>query len=359
MLLLTGATGVLGTALLDDLAATSVPEGLRLEKVICLAHKQPVRDDVTAVHADLTKPRMALPDRAWRELAARTSCIVHAAAFTRFATSENDMQALNVEGTQRILDLAERAGAPVYHLSSAIISIVPRGQKRSADGEIDLDRYARSKRAAEELVRGSGLTTTIVRPSLILGDSRTGKIKRFQGVHMLARFVLEDSVPVLPASSAARVDFLSQDAVASALTFVLNKRIRVPELWLTAGEHALTAQRVIELTTEYAARIGKPMKLPRIVGPEIVDRLIRPAFLPELPIRERRRFEDLLKLLSPLTTEHVLNSDLPVLRAHGWERTLQLEQTFRQSLRYWGDRKRIPERFGTHAFGDKPEGQLA
>jgi thioester reductase-like protein len=348
MLLLTGASGVLGTALLEEFAANPMPPSgpgaPSSAEVICLAHRRPVGRGLNTVNADLRQPRLGLSAGAWRELAARVSCIVHAAACTRFAAPERDMWALNVDGTQRILDLAQRAQAPVYHLSSAIVSIVPAAQRRGAEGEIDLDRYARSKRAAERLVLASGLVSTIVRPSLILGDSATGRTRRFQGVHMLARYVLEDSVPVLPVSRSARVDFLPQDVVASALAFAIRTRLRMDELWLTAGARALTTQRIVELTTEYAAEIGKPVKLPRIVAPEMIDRLIRPVFLPELPSREQRRFEELLKLLSPLSTERVIASDLQTLAEHGWETALDLEETFRSSLRYWGERKRIRAR---------------
>ena len=75
--------------------------------------------------------------------------------------------------TLSVLDLAGRAGAPVCHVSTAFAH---------ADSHVsDFFRthaYERSKLEAEELVRSSGLSTAIVRPSIVIGDSIDGSMPR-------------------------------------------------------------------------------------------------------------------------------------------------------------------------------------
>src|SRR6516164_8920420 len=74
--LLTGASGVVGSALLQR---------LRDLDVVCLVHRSPVcGPNVTTVRGDVARPMLGLDELAYAELAARVDAVIHCAAVTDF-----------------------------------------------------------------------------------------------------------------------------------------------------------------------------------------------------------------------------------------------------------------------------------
>lgn len=336
----------MGSAVLQQLRRHP---GTRGRNIVCLVHRHALAvPNVETVSGDICAPDLGVSRRLYQRLQAECSAIVHAAGITSYAMSSETIASVNVDGTRNVISLAQRSGANLYHLSSAMLQVF-RGDA-SADngaahlGVIDAAPYARSKAQAEALVRESGVPATLVRPALIVGDSRTGEIRRFQGVHMLARFLLEDSIPVLPISVDARFDFLPQDVIGEAVAMLVASGRDHGVVWTTAGERALTVEEVLDVTMSYGAEIGKTIQFPRIVPSDVVDRLIRPVFLEHFPERDQRRFEDMLALVRPLITTTPLPSSLPELEKQGLGTDYELPAALLQSLRYWGGKKRMAER---------------
>src|SRR6266567_4987191 len=70
--LLTGASGVVGRALLPR---------LRDFDVVCLVHRSPVSGpNVTTVLGDIARPMFGLAEQAYAELAAKVGAVIHCAA---------------------------------------------------------------------------------------------------------------------------------------------------------------------------------------------------------------------------------------------------------------------------------------
>src|SRR5579862_5716277 len=86
--LLTGASGVVGRALLRR---------LRDADVVCLVHRSPVTGpDVTTVLGDVTEPSLGLAGSAYAELAARVDAVIHCAAVTEFNRTDGRLEATNI-----------------------------------------------------------------------------------------------------------------------------------------------------------------------------------------------------------------------------------------------------------------------
>jgi nucleoside-diphosphate-sugar epimerase len=270
--LVTGATGVVGSALLPLLSAR--------HRVIALAHRRITPGGVVTVHGDVTRPLLGLSRERHDALARRVEVIVHAAAETDLAA---DPLPCNVIGTRHVLDLAAEAGATVHHLSSAYLH---RGS----------GPYVDSKRMAEDLVRESGVPATLVRPAAVIGDAQTGEVAAFRGIASLAGAVLTSAVPLLPMDAEDRVDVVPVDVLARVLAGLVDGGVRGGEFWVTAGEAALTAARWVEVLTDVGDRLGMPVVAPRLLSRDRVERLVRPAFLAGMPAPAR----DLLARLSPL-----------------------------------------------------------
>lgn len=96
--------------------------------------------------------------------------VIHLAAAVRDWGREARFREVNVRGTARLLDAAARAGVGRFvHVSSVAVhrySGYLDADPETAPLDGDINAYARTKVAAEKLVRGSGLDWVIVRPGL-------------------------------------------------------------------------------------------------------------------------------------------------------------------------------------------------
>jgi nucleoside-diphosphate-sugar epimerase len=291
-LLVTGATGVLGRALLPLLGG---------HDVVALTHRADLGEPgVTSVRGDLSHAGLGLDDAAYRDLVARTTTVVHAAAITDFGVGEPGTSALNVDGTRRVLDLAAEAGARVLYVSTAFVTRAElTSEARGActwEAKASPEPYLSSKRRAEALVAGSGLPTTIARPSVVIGDSATGAIARSQGLHAVVRALLRNQVPILPVQPDARVDVVPVDVAARGLAALLGDGGPDGEYWLTSGQAALPATSLVDTCLRAAEALGLPADPPRFVTRDMVQRLFRPVFIDPLPARDRRRFDELMAM---------------------------------------------------------------
>ncbi|MFE9022694.1 SDR family oxidoreductase [Streptomyces sp. NPDC007808] len=287
---LTGASGVLGSALLPELADCHV---------IALTHGRPVPAADEQMACDLTAPGLGLGRAARRRLAAGVDAVVHCAAATGFATGPDRAFALNVAGTRRVARLAAETGAALYHVSTAFVARTGLARLRTGPPRARTAHpadYLNSKRAAENEVRASGAAATIVRPSVLIGDSVTGAITAFQGLHAMLHGLLRGLVPMLPLARGSLVDFVPQDVAASAIAALVRAGRCGGEMWITAGERALTVEDALHVLTDTAEDLGIPVALPRLIDPDAVERLIRPVFLRHLRPGDRRQFEAMLAL---------------------------------------------------------------
>jgi nucleoside-diphosphate-sugar epimerase len=302
--LITGLTGVVGSALLPELAG---------HRILALTHNTAPPAGVDPVPGDLTQPRLGLGAAAYRDLARQVDVIVHAAAVTDFGAGAAATAGLNVRGTQRVLELAAAGGATVHHLSTAFVARAALTRQDVRDAAANPAHYLASKQAAEQLVRGCGLPVTILRPSVVLGHSRTGAVSRFQGLHGLMAAILRGALPLLPLDPAARIDTIPTDVLGRALAGLVRAGVDRGEYWLTAGPAALTTAQIIEVIVEAGERCGLAPVRPRLVRPDMVDRLIRPVFIDPLPPRVRRQFDDMMAMTALFAGTEPFRSDLALV----------------------------------------------
>lgn len=198
--LLTGATGYLGSFLCAELLARtdavihclvradSIGQGGERLRRTLAARGVSVTDlaRVVAVPGDLARPRLGLSEDVFDELARQIDAIYHCGAAVNFVRPYRSLRAANVAGTQEILRLAARTRiTPVHHVSTLAVlagAFALRAPEVTEDGPLPPPighdtGYSESKWVAEGvagLAQARGLPVSIYRPSIILGDSRTG-----------------------------------------------------------------------------------------------------------------------------------------------------------------------------------------
>jgi nucleoside-diphosphate-sugar epimerase len=324
--LLTGASGVVGRALLPRLGDFDV---------VCLVHRSPVcGPNVTSVPGDITRPMFGLDERAYAELAAKVDAVIHCAAVTDFNRTDGSLEATNITGTEHVAAFAGAAQGVLYHVSTAFVHTTVDGERgRTAIG------YASSKSAAEQAVRSSGVRHVILRPSVVIGDSGTGEIAAFQGLHQVAAGLFAGIVPMIPFDPAWPIDFVPADVVADTIACVVENRVTEGEFWISAGEKALRLDEAVTVAVEFAAELGVRVDMPRFVPPDMFDRLIGPVFLEALPDKIRRNVLRMLEFFTTyLQSGQIKPSSLDQLVALGAGPLPDQRESLRSSLRYWASR---------------------
>ena len=211
MLLLTGATGQVGSALLDRLLAEGTP-------VRCL-----VRDS-RRLGARRVRVQIALGDLAdppsFRNAMRGVDTVVHLAASIR-DQRRGSIEELNGIATWRMVQAAERAGVERFLFCSALGA--------STHHRV---RFFRAKALAERAVRESKLRTSVLSPSIVYtpGD---------QWLTLLERLAL---LPVMPVSGRGRALYepiWTQDAADCVLGALrrLREEAQVPAI---SGSSLLT-----------------------------------------------------------------------------------------------------------------------
>lgn len=152
---ITGASGFVGRRLLAALAGLGHPHVVVLARRPELATSMlPWSPTWRAVACDLAR------DDVPRDAIGRDDTVLHLAAATG-TSAPAVMQAVNVEGTRRLVRATQDAGGGHLILIS---SIAARYRDRR------WYPYADSKRAAEMIVADSGVPCSIVRPTMVIGE---------------------------------------------------------------------------------------------------------------------------------------------------------------------------------------------
>ncbi len=285
--LLTGATGFVGMEVLarylerserdvftivraaDDAAARA-----RIDDVLVNLFGPRAEQYAPRVHAfagELTAPGLGLEEARRHELAERVNKVVHSAASVSFDMPIAQARAVNVEGTRRMLEFAElvqaRGGLERYgHVSTAYVAGTHAGSfaERNHDvGQAFHNTYEQSKFEAEGLVRAHGdLPFTIMRPSIVVGDRRSGWTAAFNVLYWPLRAFARGLFTAVPAVPSAPVDVVSVDYVADAIHELCESGEAGETYHLTAGAHASTIGEIAGLASRYFRR-----PLPQVLSP--------------------------------------------------------------------------------------------
>ncbi|MFF1357756.1 SDR family oxidoreductase [Streptomyces sp. NPDC058297] len=320
--LLTGGAGVVGTALRQELHPS---------EYIALVHTRDL-PGAQCVRGDIRAERLGLSPSDYADLTRRIGAVVHAAADTRLNGDTASLTATNIAGTRNVVRLAADAGVPLHYTSTAFVHAVDRPENAGRSMP-----YAESKQAAEQYIRASGVDHVILRPSIVVGDSVTGAMSEYQGLHRICGAILSDLFPAFPADEAGLIDFVPQDLVARVVAASARGELApgTREVWITAGERAIPLTGLIDELMSLGREAGRPVSTPRIVPPEMYERLIKPVFLPSLPRDLRKLVTSLFEHVAPyIAVVSAFPSSEEVLDAAGGPR-VSSRTLLNRTMRHW------------------------
>ncbi len=239
-ILLTGATGFLGSHLLLDLlrrcdahvvclvrgaddqqAEQRLGEALTSFQVPWSAE---VRRRVTVVAGDIRQPRLGLSEQRWTSLAHEVDSVVSVAAAVDFLRGYPSLRQTNVIGPLMLAEFAVAGRVkPLHHISSiAVFNEIGIASMGEDDPVAHIDRlaagYDKSKWAAEAALRRArehGLVVTLLRPGGIGGHTQTGAYNAHDlSTGFMSAFTRYRTVPAFRVLNVAPVDWVSRLAAA-------------------------------------------------------------------------------------------------------------------------------------------------
>ncbi len=312
VVLLTGATGFVGMELLAryveradrDLyvlvrAESDAAAERRLEATLRqVGARRDERRRVVGVAADIEHEGLGIDAGRRAELAERVGQIVHSAASVSFTLPLERSRRINVAGTRRMLEFAHEAQARggldrFAYVSTAYVAGDHPGQFR--EDELDVGQgfrnaYEQSKFEAERLVRehARGLPIQVFRPSIVVGESRTGWTASFNVLYSPLKAFVRGALPFLPADREAPVDVVPVDYVADAIFTLAAEPLSEPgeTFHLVSGSGATTVGGLAERA---AFHLGQ--RPPRIVPAGLYRRLVHPLLRRTGDEDRRRRLE--------------------------------------------------------------------
>jgi nucleoside-diphosphate-sugar epimerase len=186
---MTGASGFLGRNLLAKMLEGNLDNYyflVRSNKAEKLIHEKIKKiekinlNKINYVYGDITHPNCGLDSIIRDELNSHIDEVWHMAASTVFDESKRaEIVELNINGTQRVISLASkfRELKKFFYVSTAYVCGRDNGdvKEEALSEERDFrNPYEESKLKAENQVRNSSMPYIIIRPSILMGDSKTG-----------------------------------------------------------------------------------------------------------------------------------------------------------------------------------------
>lgn len=280
----TGGTGLVGTNLIPRLLRTFPGSTMSLlvrgeddsdaaERVrtiarnISLEHAIPdaagridgMLGDVSLDHCGLSATQLA-------RVVGETTHIIHGAATIRFDHPLDEARVINCGGTRRMLAIAhmcvERGHFERFvYIGSSSVS----GQRGGFIHEDELEMgqkffntYEQSKHESERIVRDhfDRIPSTIFRPSIIIGDSRTGKTTSFNVIYIPLRLLQKGMLTYVPGKPETKLDLVPIDWVDDAMAYILARPESTGKVFhITAGpDRAAPLGEVVTLAREYFDR---------------------------------------------------------------------------------------------------------
>jgi thioester reductase-like protein len=275
----TGFPGFLGSELLPRVVLRTEHDALCLvqpkfralaeERAAQLVKAHPaLANRIHFVEGDLTEPLEHIGAGDIRE-------IYHLAAVYDLSVPRDVGFRVNVTGTQRVLDLAERAPdlQRLHYVSTCYVSGLHPGVYTEEDlqtGQTFNNFYEETKHLAEVEVRRrmDRIPSTIYRPAVVTGDSVTGATQKYDGPYYVMQWLMRQPrlavLPVVGRPSRYTFNVVPRDFVIQALTYLSGLTTSAGKTYALADPDPLTVDETID--TIAAATGRKVLRIPLTKG---------------------------------------------------------------------------------------------
>jgi thioester reductase-like protein len=242
---------------------------------------------------DVASMHLGLSTTEYRELSQGLTGIVHAAEWSHLGADRLSMERVNIEGTRAALELAQDCSKlrRFTHFSTVFVSgdrVGVIAEDELSFGQSFRNLYEETRFEAEMLVRRAmgQLPCTVLRPSIVVGDSKTGEIDKFDGPYTIAILLVTSPLQVplpLPGDGVAPLNAVPIDFVVAASAAIHGDPRAVGRTFHIVDPNPSSSRRLYQLVAQRSGR-----KLPRLsLGYKLTDALLKLPGLERLT-REQR-----------------------------------------------------------------------
>ena len=267
---ITGYPGFIGKRLVRHLANTAPTARIIMlaqPKFVDVAReeaRQLKHRHVEVLTGDIVDMHLGLSGGEYQRLNREVTHVLHLAAISYLGMPEEIARKVNVDGTRNVLELARDCArlSRFVHFSTCYVS----GDRVGVIAEDELDcgqgfrnSYEATKFQAEVLVERAKaeLPITIVRPSSIVGDSKTGEIDRFEGPYYLGMLLVLSPLVLpmpLPGNGVAPLNVVPVDFVVEATKVLAHASEAIGKTVHLVDPSPMSARRVYEYIAERQGR---------------------------------------------------------------------------------------------------------
>lgn len=217
---------------------------------------------IQVFEGDITRPEMGLTPEDVNFLRKNVDEFFHIAALTALNGSEEDCQTINFGGTQNALKFAwdfykNGKMKRFFYFSTAYAS----GSRQTYCAKEDelpkhpmhANFYESSKFAAETKVRealAAGLPATIFRPSIVVGDSRTGEVSEFNVIYPFMKLFAHGMISVLPTHPENSFNIVPIDFVIHASREIAKQPSSVGKTFHLVTQNPPTIDMLLQVKNE-------------------------------------------------------------------------------------------------------------
>jgi thioester reductase-like protein len=232
---------------------------------------------------DVTTPRLGLSSEIYQRISRSLTHIIHCAANVCFQLPLSQARLCNVGGTSRIIELAQQAQKygrlqRLAYLSTAYVC----GDRSGMIYEDELycnqqfdNSYQQSKCESEQMLitQKSYLPITIFRPSIIVGNSKTGRTSAFNVIYYPLKLLYRGILKFIPGSPNTPLDIVPIDYVCDAINHILLKSdVGIGQTFhLTSGlVNSSTTGEIIDRAVKFFVNAlpGLNIRLPKFISPK-------------------------------------------------------------------------------------------
>jgi thioester reductase-like protein len=247
-------------------------------------------DRIEIVAGDIADRRLGLDDAEYARLAGDVRRVYHLAAIYDLAVPIELAERVNVGGTGNVLEfcLAAKKLERLVYISTAYVAGKREGivyEHELVMGQQFKNHYESTKFQAEVWVRQllDRIPTTILRPAIVVGDSKTGETQKFDGPYYLLRAIAQAERQGRPAvqigASNATFNVVPIDFVVDSIAAVADDPAMVGETLHLVDPNPVTTRELVELFSQaYAGRAPRGKLPPALAQASLRFKPVRKLF---------------------------------------------------------------------------------
>ncbi len=300
---LTGGTGTIGSALVprlladDDTVLTLLIRArddadlhTRLTEMLAYWHYQPGDSRASRIRplrGDISLPQFGVGGAGFSQLAGDTTHIIHCAASVKLNMEMAQARATAVTPTRTVLELGRRCAQAKTLRKIDLVSTVGvwgrtpghMPERRLPEVTEFHNTYEAAKAEAERVIwsEGEGLPITVHRPSMVVGETGSGRVMHFQVFYHLCEFLSgARTYGVMPELGHTRLDTVPVDWVADAIHWCSGHEETAGQIYhLCSGpDEAISLTSLQQRVRRVWQAQGRKLRRLRRVNRSLLERLV-------------------------------------------------------------------------------------